>query len=167
MPSGLKVIDLNSEDYNILNWLAVLTHNRTYWQNSSISAEAKEYLQKNFYVDISGYDVVVGYRADDSYFTFAQDFVAGAISVQKLKRAMHLGELGKQIVLMTPKAFSNLKFVGAEEADAKIFFTQKMERDNKARRQYREDRATGSDLNELYMLDIMRGKIENGDTRLQ
>ncbi len=165
--TGLKVIDLNSEDYNILNWLAVLTHNRTYWQNSSISAEAKEYIQKNFYVDISGYDVVVGYRADDSYFTFAQDFVAGAISVQKLKRAMHLGELGKQIVLMTPKAFSNLKFVGAEEADAKIFFTQKMERDNKARRRYREDRATGSGLNELYMLDIMRGKIENGDTRLQ
>ena len=54
--------------YNILNWLAVLTKHRTYWQNSSISAEAKVYLQEYFYVDVSVYDVVIGYRADDGGF---------------------------------------------------------------------------------------------------
>ena len=41
---GLNILNLNSKDYNILNWLAVLTANRTYWQNSSIAEEAKKYL---------------------------------------------------------------------------------------------------------------------------
>ncbi|MCR4647440.1 MAG: DUF3990 domain-containing protein [Lachnospiraceae bacterium] len=165
--TGLKVIDLNSEPYNILNWLAVLTKHRTYWQNSSISAEAKDYLQKNFYVDISQYDVVKGYRADDSYFTFAQDFVSGAISLQKLRTAMHLGELGEQIVLISPKAFSKIKYVGCEEAPANIYFEKKIERDQNARNAYRKDKGNPSSINDLFMLDIMREGIKNGDSRLQ
>ncbi|MCR5655968.1 MAG: DUF3990 domain-containing protein [Butyrivibrio sp.] len=165
--AGLKVINLNGEPYNILNWLAVLTKHRTYWQNSSISAEAKAYLHDNFYVDISGADVVIGYRADDSYFSFAQDFVSGAISLQKLKRAMYLGELGEQIVLISKKAFKNLKYVGYENADAETYFTMKNDRDGRARKAYREDKKTGVDLDELYMIDIMRGHIKNGDPSLQ
>lgn len=163
---GLKVIDLNAEPYNILNWLAVLTRNRTYWQNSSISAQAKKYLQDEFYVDLSGIDVAIGYRADDSYFSFAQDFVSGAISLQKLKRAMYLGELGQQIVLLSPKAFEEIKFLGSEEAPANLYYEKKMERDSKARHGYREGKME-VDVNELYMIDIMREGIKNGDPRLQ
>ena len=163
---GLKVIDLNAEPYNILNWLAVLTKNRTYWQNSNISSEAKEYLQKLFFVDISGYDIVKGYRANDSYFSFAQDFVSSVISLEKLKRAMHLGELGEQIVIMSEKAFSQLKYVGHEEADAQTYLIKKNERDLRAKMAYRSDK-NKIDINELYMLDIMREGIKNGDPRLR
>lgn len=164
---GLRVLNLNEEPYNILNWLAVLTKHRTYWQNSSISSEAKEYLQENFYVDITGYDIVVGYRADDSYFTFAQDFVAGTISLEKLRRAMHLGELGEQVVLISKRAFSQLEYVGNEEADVDIYYNKKIDRDMKARHEYRQDKRLQSEVNELYMLDIMRERITNGDSRLR
>ena len=81
---GLEILNLNSPEYNILNWLAILADNRTYWQNGSISEQAKKYIKDNFLPDISGFDVIIGYRADDSYFSFAQDFVAGVISLQKL-----------------------------------------------------------------------------------
>lgn len=81
---GLDILNLNSPEYNILNWLAILADNRTYWQNGSISEQAKKYIKDNFLPDISGFDVIIGYRADDSYFSFAQDFVAGVISLQKL-----------------------------------------------------------------------------------
>ena len=165
--SDLKILNLNAEPFNILNWLAVLTKNRTYWQNSSISEEAKKYLHEHFYVDISDADVIIGYRADDSYFSFAQDFVAGAISLQKLKRAMYLGDLGEQIVIISEKAFERLKFIGNDEADVDIYFLKKEQREKNARLSYRRDKGSNSDVDELYMIDIMRENIENGDTRLQ
>lgn len=32
----------NDPEYSVLNWLAILADNRTYWQNSSIAEEAKK-----------------------------------------------------------------------------------------------------------------------------
>ena len=64
---GLRVLNLNNGKYNILNWLALLAANRTYWQNGSIAEEGKRYLKEHFLLDISDYDVIIGYRADDSY----------------------------------------------------------------------------------------------------
>ena len=48
------------------------------------------YLQRNFFVDSTPYDIVIGYRADDSYSSFAQDFVTGTISMRKFSEAMRL-----------------------------------------------------------------------------
>lgn len=164
--SDLKILNLNSDKYNILNWLAVLAKNRTYWQNKSISEEAKLYIEQNFYVDTDDYDLIIGYRADDSYFTFAQDFVSGTISLNKLSEAMKLGKLGEQIVLKSKKAFSKIYFQGYEIASADIYYEKKSSRDLEARRAYRNSKKTSSKLDDLYILDIMREGIKNGDTRL-
>lgn len=166
-PEGLSMLRLNSPEYNILNWLAILTKYRSYWQNGSIAEEAKNYLQQHFFVDPAPYDVIIGYRADDSYFTFAQDFVAGTISLKKLSEAMRLGKLGEQIVLKSEKAFEHIRFVGAESADAETYYEKKALRDREARRAYRSTRQVSNALNELYMIDIMREGIENGDPRLR
>lgn len=162
---GLVQIDLNSGEYSILNWLAVLTKNRTYWERSAISEQAKIYLQEHFSVDLSGADVVRGYRADDSYFSFAQDFVANAISLRKLKEAMHLGDLGEQIVLISPQAFGRIRFVEAHPAYGEEYYQKKKERDLSARRAYRNMKRQET-VDDLFMLDIMRGGIANGDARL-
>ena len=166
-PEELSMLRLNSPEYNILNWLAILTKYRSYWQNGSIAEEAKNYLQQHFFVDPAPYDVIIGYRADDSYFTFAQDFVAGTISLKKLSEAMRLGKLGEQIVLKSEKAFEHIRFVGAEPADAETYYEKKALRDREARRAYRSTRQVSNELNELYMIDIMREGIENGDPRLR
>ena len=164
---GLSILRLNSPEYNILNWLALLAKFRSYWQKGSVSEEAKEYLDKHFLIDISGYDVIIGYRADDSYFSFAQDFVSGAISVRKLSEAMHLGKLGEQIVLKSEKAFNHIRFIGAEPADGRIYYEKKTVRDREARRSYRESRQRYDSSGELFMLDIMREGIGNDDPRLR
>lgn len=164
---NLVFLNLNSTEYNILNWLALLAENRTYWQKSSVAEQAKKYLHDNFLPDISGKDVIVGYRADDSYFSFAQDFVANAISLRQLSEAMHLGRLGEQVVLMTKKAFSQITFLGYEEADAKEYFVKKEARDKTARQAYRNQTKKMSDIEDIYMLDIMREGIRNGDIRLR
>ena len=164
---GLHILNLNDSQYCILNWLAVLTKYRSYWQSGSVAEEAKNYLQKNFFVDPSGYDIVIGYRADDSYFSFAQDFVSGAISLRKLSEAMRLGKLGEQVVLKSEKSFSQIRFIDAEAAAAEIYFEKKSIRDRDARRAYRLSRKEAENINELYMLDIMREEIRNGDPRLR
>lgn len=164
--AGLEVLNLNSPEYNILNWLAILADNRTYWQNGSIAEQAKKYIKDNFLPDISGYDVIIGYRADDSYFSFAQDFVAGVISLQKLSEAMRLGKLGEQIVLKSQKAFEQIKFIGYEDVDAGEYFNKKREREREARQEYRRSKTVTADVNDLFILDIMREEIKNGDARL-
>ena len=164
--SDLKVLNLNEEPYNILNWLALLADNRTYWQNGSISFEAMKYLRDVFLIDISEYDVIIGYRADDSYFSFAQDFVSGVISLQKLSKAMRLGKLGEQIVLKSRKAFDNLTFIDNIVAPSEVYFPERSKRDSNARRDYRKIRDEGVDIQELFMIDIMREGITNGDSRL-
>ena len=107
--SDLKVLYLNKDGYHILNWIAILLKYRTFSKRSPISRQASKYLLEEFLPDISDYDVIWGYRADDSYFSYAKDFLNNAISVNQLAQAMKLGELGEQIVLMTPKAFAGLK----------------------------------------------------------
>lgn len=164
--TGLKCLNLNSPEYNILNWLAILADNRTYWQNGSISEQAKKYVKDNFLPDISEYDVITGYRADDSYFSFAQDFVANTISFQKLSEAMRLGKLGEQIVLKSPKAFDQINFLGYESAEAGEYYLKKSEREREARKEYRSRKKEVANINDLFILDIMREGIKNGDARL-
>ncbi len=162
----LNVLKLNSAEYNILNWLAILADNRTYWQNGSIAEQAKKYIKDNFLPDIADYDVIIGYRADDSYFSFAQDFVSGVISLQKLSEAMRLGKLGEQIVLKSPRAFDHINFNGCESVDVEEYFNKKREREREARQAYRKSKREAVNVNDLFILDIMRENIKNGDARL-
>ena len=164
---GLSVLNLNSPEYSILNWLAVLTHYRSYWQNGSIAETAKKYLQEHFFIDPEEYDIIIGYRADDSYFSFAQDFVAGAISLQKLSEAMRLGKLGEQIVLKSERAYTKIHFQGADFAESQRWYDKKSVRDREARRAYRRSKGTADGIADLYMLDIMREGITSGDSRLR
>lgn len=164
---GLSILNLNDPKYSILNWLALLARYRNYWKNGSIAEEAKDYLQQHFFVDPSPYDIIIGYRADDSYFSFAQDFVAGTISLRKLSEALRLGKPGEQIVLKSEKSYTHIRFLDAEAADAKTYYEKKASRDREARREYRKTRHAADGIAELYMLDIMREGITNGDPRLR
>lgn len=162
----LNILYLNSEEYNILNWLAILTKNRTYWENSTISEAAKKYVAENFMIDITRYDVIIGYRADDSYFSFARDFVSGTISYRQLNEAMKLGELGEQVVLISKKAFENISYISNSPADARIYYTKKKDRDRQARKKYRETKNIGNLKDELFIIDIIREGMKQNDSRL-
>jgi hypothetical protein len=164
---GLSVLNLNAPEYSILNWLAILTRYRSYWQNGSIAEEAKDYLQQHFFIDPEEYDIIIGYRADDSYFSFAQDFISGAISLRKLSEAMRLGRLGEQIVLKSEKSYKQIRFLDAEFAESEIWYEKKAVRDRDARREYRKNKRSVDDISDIYMLDIMREGMTSGDSRLR
>lgn len=165
---GLRVLNLSDSEYTILHWLAVLLQNRVFSIRNRVSGIGKQYLIDHFKVDTSSYDVIRGYRADDSYFSFAQDFLDNTITLQKLSEAMKLGKLGEQIVLMTPKAFSHITFVGYEAAERDIYYPLRKTRDELARSAYFSGRAdielTDDDL---FLADIIRGRMTADDPRLQ
>ena len=155
--SDLKILNLNDKKYNILHWLTLLIKNREFDLRTIVSKRAKEYLIKNYSIDLNGIDIVIGYRADDSYFTFAQDFLNNSISLRKLNEAMRLGDLGEQIVLISKKAFNNVKYIGNEIAYSNIYYVLKNIRDLTARKYYFNKREELND-DDIFMSDIIRGK---------
>ena len=161
--SDYKVLDLREEKYSILNWMALLLKFRTFDVNTPISAQAKEYILENFYVDVEEYDVIIGYRADDSYFSFAKDFINNTISVEQLAEAMRLGELGIQIVLKSKKAFDAVKYKSYELAECKEYYVKRVSRDKKARETYLSGYRQDLVSDGLFVLDIIRKGLKNGD----
>lgn len=165
--TGLTILDLNDSKYCILHWLAVLLKNREFDSTSALAAEAKEYLLKNFSVNYEEYDAIIGYRADDSYFSFAQDFVNGTISFRQLNNAMHLGKLGQQFVLKSKNAFASIKFKGYETAEYDIWYQKKMLRDKTARREYFDVERNKRQRGDIYIMQIMDEEMKADDLRLR
>lgn len=160
----LNILNLNSPDFTILNWIAVLVEHRLFSFKTPVARRAKRYLVENFSVNVNAFDVVTGYRADDSYFDYAESFLNNGITVEQLARAMRLGKLGEQIVLKSRFAFSKLHYEGFEVADRETYFCLRKARNDEANRVYMEMLEEESDG--LYIQDIMRGGIQNDDPRI-
>ena len=75
---GLKTLHLSDGSHTVLNWIAILLKNRTFSLGSPIAMDAREYIIEHYAVDTAGYDLITGYRADDSYFRYAEAFVEKA-----------------------------------------------------------------------------------------
>lgn len=165
--SGLAVLSLADGEYNILNWLAILLENRKFRVTAPVAAQAKQYLLENFLVDYRNYDVIKGYRADDSYFSFATAFLNNTISLAKLERAMQLGKLGEQVVAVSKRSFEAFSFVRAIPVAKEIYYPKKLARDTAAREEFFKEKELGFALTETYMLDIMREGWKSDDERLQ
>lgn len=162
---GLNVLNLSSDKYNILNWLAILLQNRKFDLSLPVSIRARDYIVENFGVDISSADIIIGYRADDSYFSFAKDFVNNGINLEQLSNAMRLGKLGEQVVIMSERAFDKLVYLEAETefADSAIYYPKRVKRDEEAKAQYLDVERYEIDLNGLFVNDIVRRKMSNED----
>lgn len=163
---GLEILNLNEEQYCILHWLAILLQNREFDILSSLALEAKEYLIKNFSINYENYDAIIGYRADDSYFSFAQDFINGTISYRQLNQAMHLGKLGQQFVLKSRKAFEGIRYVGYEDAKSDEWYSKKMLRDRMARREYFDVERNKRERGDIYIMQIMDEELKVDDLRI-
>lgn len=161
--TGLSVLNLNGPGYNILNWLAILLENRKFNVAEGLPQRARTYLLENFNVDYKEYDVIVGYRANDSYFSYAGDFVNGTLSMSDLSEAMRLGKLGEQVVLKSKKAFEALTFVEAIRAPRQKYFAKYKSRDEEARDKYRHIADKPWAENETYIIDIIRKNLKNGN----
>ena len=165
---GLRVMHLTQSPFNILSWLAILLANRKFDINSPVGSSARDFILSRFMPDTADVDVMIGYRADDSYFSFAEDFVNNTISLRDLSLAMKLGTLGEQIVLLSKRSFDQIEFKGYEIADYREYYSKRAERDRNARTAYASRKKTLQQLaDDLFVLDIIREDMRYDDPRLQ
>ncbi|MDY4834817.1 MAG: DUF3990 domain-containing protein [Frisingicoccus sp.] len=160
----LNILDLNGPEYTILNWIAVLVEHRLFSIKTPIARRAKRYLIDNFGVNVNAYDLITGYRADDSYFDYVEAFLNNGISVDQLAKAMQLGKLGEQIVIKSRFAFSRLKYEGFDLAARDTFYVRRKARDNEANQLFQD--ILEEDDDGLYIRDIVRGGISNDNPRI-
>lgn len=155
----LNILNMNTPNYTILNWIAVLVEHRLFSIKTPVARRAKQYLIENFGINVNAYDLITGYRADDSYFDYAEAFLNNAITVEQLARAMQLGKLGEQIVMKSKYAFSKIKFIDFEVAEKEKYYVLRKARDDDANRMYLNILEEENDG--LYIQDIIRGGISN------
>lgn len=165
---GMNVMHLTKGEFNILNWLAILLAHRKFDINSPVGNNAREFILKRFMPEMTDVDVMIGYRADDSYFSFAEDFVNNTISLRDLNLAMQLGTLGEQVVLLSECSFQQIAFIGYEIADYREYYYKRAERDQNARTAYKSRKKNLQQLmDDIFILDIMREDMKHDDPRLQ
>ena len=166
--NGLHIMHLTEGKFNILNWLAILLANRSFDITSPIGNNARDFILSRFLPDATDIDIMIGYRADDSYFSFAEDFLNNTISLRDLSLAMQLGTLGEQIVLLSERSYKQIKFIGYEIADYREYYYKRFDRDYNARSSYANRKKNLEQLvDDIFVLDIIREDMKHDDPRLQ
>ena len=163
---GLRILDLQSPEFCTLHWLAILVTNRRFDLDTPIIRQGMFYLKNNFLPDISNFDAIKGYRADDSYFSFARAFLSNQISYSQLGNAMKLGKLGEQFVLKSQKAFDLLEFKGYEVSEGSKYYALRSRRMKNAMESYKKS-LEDADISGLFIRDLILQEVKNDDPRLR
>lgn len=163
---GLRILDLSSKRYTFLHWLTLLVEYRGVHLSTPVMKRGADWLKAHFLIDLSRYDIIIGYRADDSYFSFARAFLNNQISYKQLAYAMNLGKLGEQIVLKSEKAFGRIEFLSYEMVDNSVYYPKRKIRDEQARKEFMQ-MLEGEELDGLFMRDIIRKEVMPDDAQLR
>lgn len=163
---GLNVLDLSAGGCNVLNWLAILLEDRIFDIATPIARDARDFIISRFLPEYKTKDVIIGYRADDSYFSFAKAFINNAIPLASLEKAMKLGKLGIQTCIRSERAFARLTFKEAIAANGDEYYIRRNTRDRKAREDYLRLLEEVNIKDAVYILDIIRQDWKNDDERL-
>ena len=70
--SDLAILNLSDEKYSILHWLTLLIEHRQFRIESPIMKLGCEWLKNNYHIDLSPYDIIIGYQGVK--FTCEQDY---------------------------------------------------------------------------------------------
>lgn len=112
----IKEDDFLVYNFNVLmplHWDSTILRYRYQLREWGIHENNVLYLIDIFSFDPSKYDIVIGNRADDAYFTFVESFVNGTFSLQQLQKVIRSGDWGKQIVLISKQSFDALIFTSS------------------------------------------------------
>lgn len=134
---SLKLFDFSVA--GVYAWLAELMKHRQADTSPSYVRSVEKFISK-YGVDVSGYDVIKGWRADASYFFIAQQFVRNQIDVSILEELLRLGDLGEQYFFKSEKAFAALREIDGEKerVDGTTYRARYDARDEQARRNMTE-----------------------------
>ena len=150
--NDLKQYDLRGK--GVLVWIALLMHHRDIEPNvRELYRQRFDFLEENYYPkEIDGFDIIIGYRADDAYFKFPMLFIQNELSIERMEEIYKLGNLGLQIVLKSEKAFSRIKFVEPPINVKAAYYDKYRARKNAADKRFEEIRI--EEINSIHKTKI-------------
>lgn len=145
--SDLYILELDT--YGTLAWISEVAYNRG--TDSKISQEIGNKLAEKYKVDTNNADIIIGYRADDSYIAVIEAFLLKKITINEVDKLFRKGELGKQVFVKSPKAFEKITFIGYEKVVENQHFG---DNERKARQEVSRFLEKRENDIQLYGLDI-------------
>lgn len=124
----MNVLDLN--ECGVLAWIAEVVSNRG--TNQEAAAIIGNRLVEMYKPDTDGFDIMKGYRADDSYTQVIEAFLMNQINIAEVERLFYKGSLGNQIFLKSQNAFRCTTWKGSYEVELE---EKDKEEDIRARRE--------------------------------
>ncbi len=157
--AGLKVLDLTGDENLLLNWLALLITNRRIPITTPVMKKAFEQLQARFLPDLSEYDIVLGYCADDVFFSYVRAYIDDEISLSVLMQRILMEKAEIQYVLKSQKAFRALAFRSVDRVDSNEC---SIKRKRRAEAQF-EEKIYGLNLKKPFQKEMQRTLAEAMD----
>lgn len=108
---GVKILDLNT--CGALAWIAEVVANRGTMQEGADMVGQR--LVELYKPDTEPYDIIKGYRADDSYTQVIEAFLMNQVNIAEVERLFYKGSLGNQIFLKSEEAFRRICWLDAYE----------------------------------------------------
>lgn len=124
----MSVLDLN--ECGVLAWIAEVISNRG--TNQEAAAITGSRLVEMYKLDTEEFDIIKGYRADDSYTQVIEAFLMNQINITEVERLFYKGSLGNQIFLKSQKAFESIAWKDSYEVELE---EKDKEEDIRARRE--------------------------------
>ena len=102
---------LNLNENGVLAWIAEVVANRGINEENAAIVGAE--LVKRYRPDTTDADIIIGYRADDSYTQVIEAFLLNQINLYEVEKLFYKGSLGNQIFLKSEKAFKEIHWQNA------------------------------------------------------
>ena len=133
---SLRCLSIDAAE-DILSWMAILMRHRPGTDSRRWDLIQQRFIEK-YYIDVDAYDVVFGYRANDSYLAIAKQFARGEIGVGILVRLLKLGSFGIQVCVKSRLAYTRLRYLETSGVNYEQYHAQFISRDEDSRRSMRE-----------------------------
>jgi len=138
--TGLNVLDTDKISTETL--IAILMKNRDIEFAEAFSDDRDLFVDK-YAIDISDYDIIMGIRANDRFYSYMRAFITGAITKEAVAKLFGLGNWGVQICLKSETAFAKIKFIDYVGALSAIYYDNAFSRNKLAGELYKNlDRQT-------------------------
>lgn len=110
----LNMLDLN--EFGVLAWIAeVIYHRGASQEMTEIMGAA---IIEGYKLNTDCYDVIKGYRADDSYTQVVEAFLQNQINIAEVEKLFYKGSLGNQYFLKSEEAFRHISWIKEYSADS-------------------------------------------------
>jgi len=118
----------------------------------------KKFIKKYLKVDVKDYDIITGYRADDSYFQIAESFLSNQLALEVLADALNLGKLGRQFVLISIRTFDKIKYVCSDLCSANKLYDDYLLNDRTTRFYFRQLLQESFNNGKTFVRDLLGGR---------